>query len=150
MRSWVPYWKEGVIKSMQGGDTRGVGWYCKKRGSVADQGPSWVAVESIGTDLGELLRSSGPRIFSPNFPGPENYESLVKNMEVQIPPLEILFWHLRSGVQKSILLQRSPQVILTARHMQKIVISQAVSFYWWIHLWPMEGSCPSSQSLSEC
>lgn len=43
--------------------------------------------ESIWTNLGELLRSSGPRIFFffSNFPCPVNHESLVKNMDVQIP-----------------------------------------------------------------
>lgn len=46
---------------------------------------------AVQTELGELLRSSRPRMFSSNFLGPENHESLVKNIEVPIPPLESLF-----------------------------------------------------------
>ena len=76
----------GILRGSNG-RTEGEGLWC-----------SWWWVRSpmsgsaeIQTELGELLRSSGPRMFSSNFLGPEKHESLVKNIEVPIPPLESLF-----------------------------------------------------------
>lgn len=46
--------------------------------------------------------------YFPNFPGPESHESCVKIPDVQIPTLEILFLVACSGVQKFILLIRTP------------------------------------------
>lgn len=62
---------------------------CGVRGGGS--GAQMSASAAIQTELGELLRSSRPRMFSSNFLGPENHESLVKNIEVPVPPRRVYF-----------------------------------------------------------